>query len=68
MMEILTILIVTVVVMLVAARFDNGTGESGQRYSPIEEIKLLADDTHTDPMYSYQSDNIHYDDHHSQNE
>lgn len=67
-MEILAILVGAVVVMLVAARFDDGTGGKGQPYSPIEEIKFLADDTNTDPMYSYQSDNYFYEDHHSQNE
>lgn len=67
-MEILAIVVGAVVVMVVAARFDNGTGGNGQPYSPVEEIKFLAEDTTTDPMYSWQPDNVLYEDHHSQNE
>lgn len=68
-MEILVVLVVMLVVMLVAARFDNGTQESGQPYSMDEGPRFLSDDdTTTDPMYSHQPDNIFYEDPHSHNE
>jgi hypothetical protein len=68
-MEILIVLVVMVVVMLVAARFDNGTRGNEPPYSPSKEFGFLSDnDTNTDPMYSHQPDNFFYEDHHSPNE
>ena len=68
-MEMLIVLIVMVVIMFVAARFDNGTQGNVLPYSPDEELGFLSDDdTSTDPMYSYRPDNFSYEDHHSQNE
>jgi hypothetical protein len=68
MMEILVILVVALLAMLVAARFDNGALGNGQPYRPSEEPVHMSDDTHTDPAYSHMSDNFFYEDNHAPGE
>lgn len=66
-MEILAILAGGGVAMLIVARFAKGSGANGQSYQCDREPGFLRDDdSRTDPMCSYQPDNFHYEDHHSQ--
>lgn len=62
-MEILVVLVVMLVVMLIAARFDDGTGVSSKTDHGNEgNYSRMEDDWSTDPTQSFLLGNIWHED------